>query len=67
MSITEQQLMKVRIGGDITDRQVAHITRSIQGDGSVVEYPEPLLESDEVVFRPDDDPLPIIVKRTIPA
>ncbi|VVM44381.1 hypothetical protein PS623_00422 [Pseudomonas fluorescens] len=29
MSITEQQLMKVRIEGTIADRQVALVTRSI--------------------------------------
>lgn len=59
--------MKVRIGGELVDREVAHVTRAIQGDGSVLEYTEPLLEHDEVVFRSDDDPTPIIVKRTIPA
>ena len=53
--------------GEVIDRAVAHITRAIQEDGSITEYNEPLLERDEVVFRPDDDPLPIIVARTIPA
>lgn len=61
------QTMKVRINGEVVDRAVAHATRAIQADGSIVEYTEPLLEHDEVVFRPDDDPLPIIVVRTIPA
>lgn len=60
-------IMKARIGGEILSREVAHITRSIREDGSTVEYPEPLLDHDEVVFRPDNDPVPIIVKRTIPA
>lgn len=60
-------LMKVRIGGDLVDREVAHATRAIQEDGSILEYTEPLLAHDEVVFRPDDDPTPIIVKRTMPA
>ncbi|MFG0460963.1 hypothetical protein ACF8GG_16685 [Pseudomonas sp. yb_1] len=59
--------MKVRIDGHVVDREVASITRATQEDGSTIECPEPLLESDEVVFRPDDDPLPIIVVRTIPA
>ncbi|AVD89668.1 hypothetical protein [Pseudomonas sp. SWI44] len=59
--------MKVRIDGRLVDREVASITRSVQGDGSMIEYPEPLIEHDEVVFRPGDDPVPIIVKRTIPA
>jgi len=59
--------MKVRIDSELADRAVAHITRAIQPDGSLVEYPEPLLAHDEVVFRPDDNPVPIIVKRTIPA
>ena len=59
--------MQVRIGGKLAARKVAHITRSIQEDGSTLEYPEPLLERDEAVFRPDDDPAPIIVTRTIPA
>lgn len=61
------QTMKVRFNGEVVDRAVAHATRAIQEDGSIVEYTEPLLEHDEVVFRPDDDPLPIIVVRTIPA
>lgn len=61
------ETMKVRINGEVIDRAVAHITRAIQEDGSIAEYAEPLLERDEVVFRPDDDPLPIIVVRTIPA
>lgn len=61
------ETMKVRINGEAIDRAVAHITRAIQEDGSITEYAEPLLERDEVVFRPDDDPLPIIVVRTIPA
>ncbi|MFG0769511.1 hypothetical protein ACF8Q9_22160 [Pseudomonas sp. TYF_15] len=61
------ETMQVRIDGEVVDREVAHITRSIQPDGSIVEYPEPCLAHDEVVFRPDDDPLPIIVVRTIPA
>lgn len=60
-------VMEVRIDGELVARAVAHITRSIQEDGSMVEYPEPLLDHDEVVFRPDDYPVPIIVKRTIPA
>lgn len=59
--------MKVRINGEVVDRTIAHTTRAIQEDGSIVEYTEPLLEHNEVVFRPDDDPLPIIVVRTIPA
>ncbi|WP_146050517.1 hypothetical protein [Pseudomonas putida] len=59
--------MKVMIDGEIVDREVASITQSIQEDGSIVEYPEPLIERDEVVFRPEDSPVPIIVKRTIPA
>lgn len=59
--------MRARIDGQLLARAVAHITRSIQEDGSIVEYPEPRLDHDEVVFRPDDDPVPIIVKRTIPA
>lgn len=59
--------MQVRIGGEVFTREVAHITRSIQEDGSTVEYPESLLKRDEVVYRPDADPVPIIVKRTIPA
>ncbi|POG14144.1 hypothetical protein BGP82_06860 [Pseudomonas putida] len=63
----DQQFMKVRIEGQISDRQVANITRSIQEDGSMIEYPEPFIEHDEVVFRPGDDPVPIIVKRTVPA
>lgn len=67
MSITNQYTMKIRIGGELADRQVAHTTRSIQEDGSVREHPEPFLYEDEVVFRPDDDPAPIIVQRTIPA
>ena len=61
------QTMKVRFNGQVVDRAVAHATRAIQEDGSIVEYTEPLLEHNEVVFRPDDDPLPIIVVRTIPA
>ena len=61
------QTMKVRFNGEVVDRAVAHATRDIQEDGSIVEYTEPLLEHNEVVFRPDDDPLPIIVVRTIPA
>ncbi|MCE1000019.1 hypothetical protein [Pseudomonas sp. NMI1173_11] len=61
------QTMKVRFNGEAVDRAVAHTTRAIQEDGSIVEYTEPLLEHNEVVFRPDDDPLPIIVVRTIPA
>ncbi|HDS0930168.1 TPA: hypothetical protein QEM76_000232 [Pseudomonas putida] len=61
------QTMKVRFNGEVVDRAVAHATRAIQEDGSIVEYTEPLLEHNEVVFRPDDDPLPIIVVRTIPA
>lgn len=61
------QTMKVRFNGQVVDRAVAHTTRAIQEDGSIVEYTEPLLEHNEVVFRPDDDPLPIIVVRTIPA
>lgn len=67
MLIAEQVSMKVRIDGELVDREVAHSTRAIQDDGSVLEYTEPLLAHDEVVFRPDDDPTPIIVKRTIPA
>lgn len=59
--------MKVRINGEVVDRAVAHTTLAIQEDGSTIEYTEPMLERDEVVFRPDDDPLPIIVVRTIPA
>lgn len=66
MTTTEQQVMKVRIDGELVARRVAHATRAIQVDGSVLEYTEPLLDHDEVVFRPDDDPTPIIVKRTIP-
>ncbi|MCB2255780.1 hypothetical protein KTQ74_28040 [Pseudomonas chlororaphis] len=61
------QTMKVRFNGEVVDRAVARATRAIQEDGSIVEYTEPLLEHNEVVFRPDDDPLPIIVVRTIPA
>ncbi|HYQ55363.1 MAG TPA: hypothetical protein VES70_33560 [Pseudomonas sp.] len=61
------QTMKVRIDGEVVDRAVAHTTRAIQEDGSTIEYSEPRLNRDEVVFRPDDDPLPIIVVRTIPA
>lgn len=61
------QTMKVRFNGEVVDRAVAHATRAIQEDGPIVEYTEPLLEHNEVVFRPDDDPLPIIVVRTIPA
>jgi len=67
MPSSEQMLMKVRIDGELVDREVAHATRAIQDDGSITEYTEPLLAHDEVVFRPDDDPTPIIVKRTIPA
>lgn len=61
------ETMQVRIDGEVVDREVAHITRSIQPDGSIVEYPEPRLAHDEVVFRLDDDPLPIIAVRTIQA
>ncbi|MBH3360508.1 hypothetical protein [Pseudomonas guariconensis] len=61
------ETMKVRICGEVVDREVAHITRAIQPDGSMIEYPEPKLADDEVVFRPDDDSMPIIVVRTIPA
>ena len=67
MPITEQQTMQVRIGGETVDREVASVKRAMQADGSIVEHPEPLLAADEVVFRPDDDPAPIIVTRTIPA
>ena len=65
--LVDRRLMSVRIEGEEVYREVAHLTRAIQQDGSIVEYPEPLLAHDEVVFRPDDDPTPIIVKRTIPA
>lgn len=58
--------MQVRIGGKIFEREVASIKRTIQEDGSIVECSEPLLMDGEVVFRPDDDPAPIIVIRTIP-
>ncbi|ANY87653.1 MULTISPECIES: hypothetical protein [Pseudomonas] len=61
------ETMKVRIDGELVDREIAQITRAIQEDGSIHEYPEPKLEQGEVVFRPDDDPAPIIVVRTIPA
>lgn len=61
------EFMKVRINGEVVDRAVANTTRAIQEDGSITEYTEPLLERDEVVFRPHGDPLPIIVVRTIPA
>lgn len=61
------ETMRVRFNGEVIDREVEHITRAIQPDGSMIEYPEPKLADDEVVFRPDDDPLPIIVVRTIPA
>lgn len=63
----ELNFMSVRIDGDIVSREAAHITRSIQEEGPMVEYPEPLLEHDEVVFRPDGAEIPIIVKRTLPA
>jgi hypothetical protein len=59
--------MQVRIEGEVVEREVAHATHSTQEDGSIREYTEPLLAHDEVVFRPDDEPTPIIVKRTIPA
>ncbi|CAG8863167.1 hypothetical protein PS627_00103 [Pseudomonas fluorescens] len=67
MPTETQKTMKIRIAGELVDRQVAHITRSIREDGSVREHPEPLLYESEVVFRPDDNPAPIIVTRTIPA
>lgn len=67
MPSTEMKLMKLRNDGALVDREVAHATRAIQEDGSVLEYTEHLLAHDEVVFRPDDAPPPIIVKRTIPA
>lgn len=67
MSVSGQANMQVRIDGEVVEREIASITRAIQEDGSIIEYPEPLLADDEVVFRPDDDPLPIIVVRTIPA
>lgn len=61
------QTMKVRIDGEAVDRAVSHMTIAIQEDGSLLEYPEPLLEPGEVVFQPTDDLIPIIVMRTIPA
>lgn len=67
MPFTIRQVMKVRIEGDVVDREVANSTRAIQPDGTIHEYADPLLAHKEVVFRPDDDPTPIIVKRTIPA
>lgn len=67
MPTAKQQTMQVRISGELVDREISSITRSIKEDGSAVEYPEPLLAVNEVVFRPDDDPAPIIVTRTIPA
>lgn len=67
MLITEPQTMKVRIDGELVDREVASVKLAIQEDGSTIEHPEPLLMDNEVVFRPDDDPAPIIVQRTIPA
>lgn len=62
-----ENVMQVRVDGALADRQIASITRTIIEDGSTTEYPEPLLAADEVVFRPDDDPAPIIVVRTMPA
>lgn len=67
MPSSELKTMQVRIDGELVEREIASITRSIKEDGSVTEYPEPLLAANEVVFRPDDDPAPIIVQRTIPA
>lgn len=59
--------MQVRVRGELVEREVAHITRTTNEDGSVVEYPEPLLKDGEVVFRDNQDEHPIIVVRTIPA
>lgn len=61
------QTMKVRIKGELVDREVAHMTIAIQEDGSRIEYPEPKLDDGEVVFQSTEDPIPIIVVRTIPA
>lgn len=61
------ETMKVRINGEVVDRAIGSTTLAIRADGSNVEYHEPKLGPDEVVFRPDDDPMPIIVTRTIPA
>jgi len=61
------QTMKVRIDGELVDRKVANVTRAIQDDGSTIEYPEPTIDHNEVVFRSEDDPVPIIVVRTMPA
>lgn len=44
-------MMKVQIDGVVVDREVAHTTSAIQPDGSLLEYPEPLLHRNEVVFR----------------
>lgn len=60
-------MMKVQINGVVVDREVAHTTSAIQPDGSLVEYPEPLLHHNEVVFRPVGKNVPIIVARTQPA
>lgn len=67
MPTATQEAMQVRIDGELVDREIASITRSIKEDGSITEYPEPLLAANEVVFRPDANPAPIIVQRTIPA
>lgn len=53
----------MRISGVVLSRQIASITRAIGKDGAVIEYPEPLLKINEVVYRPDEDPAPIIVVR----
>ena len=59
--------MKVRIDGELVDREVAHMTIAIHEDGTQLEYPEPKLDPGEVVFQSVDDLIPIIVMRTNPA